>query len=120
MSEEEKTNEIQIDFINEGKPFTIGDWTVRKHRQVLKKMSEYEEKHLDLSESDKDEKYQNLLILEGLKDIDSSIKEQQLENMHPADKTSLFVAIYYSGRKGISPSKEKGGAKNFPKAVQKQ
>lgn len=114
-----KENIIQVDFINEGKPFTVGNWTVRKHQKVLKEMSDYEEKHSDISETEKDEKYQNLLILEGLKEIDSSVTETQLKDMHPADKTSLFVAIYYSGRKGITPAKEKGDAANFRKKTAK-
>jgi hypothetical protein len=95
----------EYSFINGGKPFTLEDWDVNKHKAVLKKMANIEEKYSNegkkLSDDEKDQLFQDTLILYGLNDIDSSVTQEQLNTMHPLDKSALFNAIYYAGRKGI-------------------
>lgn len=111
MAKEKK--QYKLSFINDGKPFTIEKWTVRKQNMVFKKMSEYEEKHSDITEEEKDRVYQDTLIKIGLSNI-AKITDSDLEQMHPADKASLFAAIYYAGREGILFKEEKkSGAGNF-------
>ena len=112
---EKEKMKYTLPFVNEGKPFELGKWTNRKHQKVLVKMTEYEKKHSNLSEQEKDEKYQNTLIKIGLDEIDIKIKEDDLLDMHPADKTALFAAVYYNGREGIIYHPPDSDAGNFPK-----
>lgn len=105
----------QISFVNNGKPFDLDNWSVKKHKDVLKKMARYEEEHKGLSEEEKDDMFQDMLILRGLKDIDPNLKSKDFELMHPQDKKALFTAIYFSGREGITAAKPKGDAANFRK-----
>lgn len=117
--EKNKKPKYSLPFVNDGKPFELEKWTVRKHKDVLKKASEFEEKHPKATEEEKDEFYQNTLILRGLRDIDSSVRASDLDELHPADKTALFAAIYYQGRDGIL-YEEKGDAVNFRKPKAKK
>lgn len=110
----------QISFVNEGKPFDLGKWTVEKHKDVLKAMAKSEEsdelvRDKKLSEEEKDDLFQDTLILRGLKDVDSKLKREDFKDMHPQDKKALFTAIYFTGREGITSVKPKGDAANFPK-----
>lgn len=105
----------KLSFVNDGKPFDLSNWSVKKHNDVLKKMAAYEEKHSKLSEEDKDDMFQNVLILRGLQDVDKTVKISNLETMHPQDKKALFTAIYFTGREGITVSKPKGDDANFRK-----
>ena len=116
---ENKKPKYSLPFVNDGKPFELEGWNVKKHKEVLKKVSVFEEKNDGLSTEDKDEYYQNALILRGLKDIDSSVTVDDLDIIHPADRTALFAAIYYQGRKGILYS-EKSKDANFRKTKKKQ
>lgn len=108
QNEKRKKTVYKIPFVNNGKPFTLPDWSVVKHKKVLKKMSKYDsdEEKQKYSAEELDDIYQTILILEGLQDIDSSVTEQDLDTMHPADKTALFAAIYYQGRSGIIYNKD--------------
>jgi hypothetical protein len=89
---------IQYPLINNGKKFYAEKWTYRKHLEVQDELKKFE-KNLDKDE--KDRKFENLVILRGLKDIDSSFTEDKILDMHPNDRTSLFLAIYMSGSKGV-------------------
>jgi len=97
-----KEEKYKLSFINNGKPFVLGKWTVRKHNEVLKKTSIHEKANPDLSEEERLAKYQIVLILEGLKEVDSSLTEDAIEEMHPMDRNELFSAIFNSGREGIT------------------
>ena len=50
-----KKEKYQISCVNNGKPFEIEKWTVKKHKAVLKEMTKYEKDNPDLTEKDKDE-----------------------------------------------------------------
>ena len=102
--------EYQLTFVNNGKPFKLNKWTVKKHNNVLKETTKFENEHKGISEEERMNKYQMLLILEGLKEIDSSVTEEMIDDMHPIDRNEIFSAIFNSGREGITPD-----AGNFQK-----
>jgi hypothetical protein len=118
----EKKNEYCYETINKGKPFTLPNWNVIKHKKVLQKMTSFEESE-DGKKSSKyelDDRYQNFLILEGLKDIDPDVNDKILDEMHPNDKSALFAAIYYQGAEGVLyRPKKKGDDANFQQKNQK-
>jgi len=99
--EKDKKKELSLPFVNNGKPFLLEDWNVKKHKEVLKKLAKEEEKNPKLTEEQKDDVFKDQLILKGLESVDSSVTLKDLETMHPLDKQALFLAIYYCGRKGI-------------------
>jgi hypothetical protein len=100
----------KLSFVNNGKPFELGKWTVKLHHKVLQASTKYEKEHEGISEDDRMMKYQTFLILEGLKSVDSKVTEDDIENMHPIDRNEIFSAIFNSGREGITPD-----AENFQK-----
>jgi len=108
MSENKKM--YKLSFVNNGKPFELGKWTVKKHNDVLRETTKYEKSNKDTTEDERNTKYQTLLILKGLKEIDSSVTEEKIEDMHPLDRNEIFSAIFNSGREGITPD-----AENFQK-----
>lgn len=107
MKEKEKT-EYRLKFVNKNKPFVLSNWTVVKHKDVLRETKEWEDKIKD--EKKLDEKYQYILILRGLHEIDPNVTEDDLNNLHPNDLLELFAAVYGEGRKGIvdKPDFQKG------------
>lgn len=86
-----------LPFVNDGKPFDLPKWTIKKHKEVLNYCKQFEK----LPQEEQDEKYQIKLILTGLKEIDSSISEDDLEELHPDERIQLFMAVYNAGKKGI-------------------
>lgn len=99
-------------FINKGKPFKLSNWTVRKQEEVYKETAKHEDK---LKGEALDKKYRDLIILKGLREIDESVSEDDLLDMHPDDKTALFAAVYLQGKRGIiAPEKKdfRKGQKN--------
>jgi len=114
MAKKEK-KEYQLPFVNKGKPFVIGKWNVIKHKRVLKEVAKAEENNTKLTDEEKDELFQDALILLGLREIDESVTIEHLNNMHPQDKKSLFTAVYFSGREGITKRDKKDDAGNFQK-----
>lgn len=98
MKKEEKKEPYELPFVNNGKPFKLEPWTVKKHKECLKEIAKYEK---DLSEKQRDEKWQTILILKGLHEVDESVTEEDLDTLHPDDLISLFMAVYYQGKKGI-------------------
>jgi hypothetical protein len=103
---EEKT-EYSLPFVNKGKKFTLTNWSVAKHKDVLRETKKYEDK---LDEKELDEKYRYLLILRGLHEVDSSVTEADLETLHPDDLLEIFAAVYRQGKKGVivKPNFRKG------------
>ena len=95
----EKPKKYTLPFINDGKPFEINKWTMKKQERVWKETSKYEEQYKN-DEAGLNRVYRKILIKIGLEDI-GSITDEQLENMHPDDLASLYMAIYLQGREGI-------------------
>ena len=87
-----------LPFVNKGKPFQLSKWTVRKHEEVLKEASKYEK---ELKGEKLDAKYRNLLILKGLHEVDTTVTEDDLLDLHPDEKVALFAAVYLQGKRGI-------------------
>ena len=112
--DKKKEKQYKLSFVNKGKPFIINKWTVTKHKEVLKKVAAVEEKNPKITDEEKDEVFQDELILVGLIEIDSSVTMEMFEEMHPQDKKALFTAVYFSGREGITVS-DKKDAGNFQK-----
>ena len=104
-----KLAKYEVTFVNNGEAFDFPVWTNRKHKDVLAKVAKYQDK---LEEKELDEKYRRVLVLAALKDIDSTVTEENLDDLHPDDLLSLFTAAYLSGRKGIISA-------NFQKAQKK-
>lgn len=86
-----------LPFVNDGEPFDLPKWTIKKHKEVLNYCKKFEK----LPQEEQDEKYQNKLIVTGLKEIDSSITEDDLEYLHPDERIQLFLAVYNAGKEGI-------------------
>jgi hypothetical protein len=107
----ENKKEYKLSIINDGEPFVLEKWTVKKNKDVLAKMAKEEEKNPKITEEEKDLLYQNFVIIRGLKHIDSSLKEKDLDDLHPLDKNALFTAILYSGREGIVVKKSDDAGK---------
>lgn len=90
-----------LDFVNKGKSFSMPIWTVEKHEQLLSDMSEHDE--LMKESPDKYERiYRKALILKSLHEVDDSVTEKDLDDLHPEDFVDLFTAVYLCGRKGIT------------------
>lgn len=97
----EKKEKYTLPFINNGKPFTLSKWTYKKHKEVLKETAKWEKVEPKLNEKELDEKYRNILILKGLREIDPDVKEEDLDTLHPEELLALFSAIYYAGKESI-------------------
>lgn len=106
---EEAISEIQYPTINGGKKFKAGLWTYRKHLEVQEELKKFEK---ILGKEELNRKFENLVILKGLEKTDSKFNEENIFDMHPNDRASLFLAIYMSGSKGVR-------SENFPKKTRK-
>ena len=69
-------NKITLPFVNEGKPFTVGNWTVEMHEETLALLKE--ENPL-LSPEEQDALFRYYVIFIGLKSIDSSVKLEDVK-----------------------------------------
>jgi hypothetical protein len=98
MAKKKSVKKYSLPFVNDGEPFNMPNWTYKKQEEVLKETSKYEK---DLKEEELDRKYRNLLILKSLRQVDETVKEEDLEILHPDDKLALFAAVYYAGKRGI-------------------
>lgn len=101
MAKKEKIK-YNLPFMNKGKDgkskdFTLSKWTVGKHKECLKELSKYEKE----PEKIRNEKWQTILILKGLREVDSSVTEDDLDTLHPNQLSALFAAIYLQGDDGI-------------------
>jgi len=93
-----------LPFVNKGKDFTLSNWTVAKHKDVLREVKELEDKIKD--EKKLDEKYRHILILRGLNEVDPNVTEDDLDTLHPDDLIAIFAAVYYQGKSGIISKKD--------------
>jgi len=93
-----------ISFILEGKTFVMPEWTVKKHETLLEEMIPYDEKltAMKISQKEYDRIYRLKMILLSVTEIDPKVTEEILHTMHPDDFIELWIAVYNSGKKGIS------------------
>jgi len=106
-----------LPFVNKGKPFELSNWTVSKHKNVLREVKKWEDKIKD--EKKLDEKYRHILILCGLNEVDPNVTEDDLDTMHPDDLIAIFAAVYYQGKKGIVDKSDFQKGQKTPKSSKK-
>jgi len=95
MKEDRK---LTLPFVNDGKPFKVSNWTLGKHEEALAAMAESEG---ELSESQADAMFRYYVVYIGLKEIDDSVKLDDVKLLHPENMLELFKLIYYAGRVDI-------------------
>lgn len=100
-----------LDFVNNGEPFDMPNWTTEKHENALNQLVQYQ-KEKKLSDKKANEEFKHFVIYETLKEIDEEVDIDKIRNMHPIDLVDLFNAVYNAGRKGIY-------ARNFRKKTPK-
>jgi len=97
-----------LEFVNDGKPFELPDWTVKKHEQALDRLIK---KHGEAAVDKQDRLLRTYIIYETLVEIDPDVNIEEIENMHPDNQVELFSAVYTAGKKDIhfhdKPSKRK-------------
>jgi len=90
-------NEVVHPQLNGGKKFALPNWTFGKHKAVMRELSQ-----LAIEDAEeKEEKFNNLVILNSLAEIGIKISEKQLEELHPNDRIELFNRCYLAGREGF-------------------
>lgn len=109
--------EYSLPFVNKGKKFILSNWTVAKHKDVLREVKQWEDKIKD--EKKLDEKYRHILILRGLNEVDPNVTEDDLETLHPDDLIAIFAAVYYQGKTGVIAKKDFRKGQKAQKSSQK-
>ena len=98
---------FSLSFINKGKPFVMPKWTVGKHRAA---MSALKETCKGMANDEKEEYFNYLVIMQTLKQVDSSVTLDDIKELHPEDMIRLFEEVYNAGKEGIyfrdSPKKK--------------
>jgi hypothetical protein len=94
-----KKEKITLPFVNNGKPFTISNWTVQKHTEALELM--VSENGENLSEKEEDALFRFYVVYVGLKEVDSTVEFESVKNMHPENLITLFKLIYTAGKVDI-------------------
>ena len=89
---------LSLPFVNDGKPFTVGNWTVEKHEKALQLMGE-ELGNLSPEETEKELKY--YIVFVGLSELDDSVTIDIVRNLHVDNLIELFTIIYYKGKVDI-------------------
>jgi len=111
--------QYKLYFVIEGKPFNMPEWTIKKHEILLNSMLPLEEqlKLKLIKQSDYDKKFRVEMILSSLREIDPKVTENDLSLLHPDDFVDLWVAVYNSGKKGVTVNEQdfQKGEKSSPK-----
>jgi uncharacterized protein (DUF2249 family) len=95
-----KKPKYSLDFVNNGDPFDMPNWTTKKHEDALIRMAEYQ-KEKKLSEKEANDEFKHFVIYETLIELDEDVDINDIRDMHPQDLIELFNAVYNAGRKGI-------------------
>lgn len=100
-----KKIKYSLPFVNEGKPFTVSNWTPEKHEDALAEMIEDtgEDKIKDKEKRQKtqDKFFKYYVILQSLREIDDSVSISDLKELHPDNLVQLFYAVYNAGKISI-------------------
>lgn len=107
-----KKEMYNLTFVNKGKPFTVSNWNVEKHKNAL---IELLQNHKKASQKKLDELYRYYVILQSLKEIDETVTIKDIANMHPENLVEFFNIVYYAGKEDVhfrqgkkkSPKKKK-------------
>ena len=87
-----------LEIVNNGKPFIMPKWTVKKHRAALRNTVANTK---NMSDEEQQEEFNYYVIYETLKQIDDSITVDDIKNLHPEDMMQLFNDVYNAGKEGI-------------------
>jgi hypothetical protein len=93
----------KIKQILNGKPFEIPAWTVEKHEKHMEEMIPYEDKleEKTITQKEYDRTYRFKMILISLKEVDPTLTENKLRQIHPDNLVDLWIACYNSGKEDI-------------------
>lgn len=97
-----------LKFVKDGKPFMMPKWTVTKHKAALQEMNS---ECKDLSNEEKSNEFTYYVILQTLRQIDSSVTIDDIKELHPEDTLLLFNDVYNAGKEGIYFREPKKGNK---------
>ena len=90
---------LTLPFVNEGKPFTVSaTWTVEKHKQALQAVIR---DHPKASNDTQDDLFKYYVVYFGLKEIDSNIDFEEIQELHADNLIALFNIIYTKGKVDI-------------------
>jgi len=106
-----------LSFVNDGKPFVMPKWTVKKHRAAIKNTAKNTP---NMSEEEQQEEFNYYVIYETLKQIDNSITVDDIKELHPEDMMQLFNDVYNAGKEGIYFRQPKKGKKKTKKSTGKK
>ncbi len=101
-----------LEIVKNGQPFTMPKWTVAKHKAALQELNK---ECKDLSNEEKNDEFTYYVILQTLRQIDSSVTIEDVKTLHPEDIVVLFNDVYNAGKEGIYFREPKKGSKKKTK-----
>ena len=106
---------IKLPFVNNNKPFEITTWTTSKHERALELLLKNTE---NLTDEERTKEFKYYVIYVALKEVDESVKFEDIKNLHVENIADLFNLIYNAGklkieveedfREGDKPPKSNG------------
>jgi len=87
-----------LDFVNDDKPFTVSNWTTKKHEDALDELVKNEK---GKTPKELDKLFRFYVVLQTLREVDETVTIEQVKNIHVEDLVELFNAVYYEGKRGI-------------------
>lgn len=89
------SKKLSLKFVNNKKPFEVKYWTVANQKNAFKRLTENSK---DLSEEEKNIRFQQEVVYEKLKEFDENVKFEDIKNLHPDNLIELFELIYNAGK----------------------
>jgi len=98
-----KKTKYNLEFVNEGKPFEVTDWTVEKHEKAIALAIEYTKDKKNISDTVKENWLKYAIIYQTLIEIDETVELESVAKyfIHPENLVEFFNAVYYAGKKDI-------------------
>jgi len=94
------TQKFNLKCVNKGKPFSMPNWTPKKHEAALAKLDAAQKKNKwDDKAADKEFKY--FVVHETLLEIDPDCELDDIRNLHPVTLIELFREVYNAGKENI-------------------
>jgi len=107
-----------LDFVNKGKPFSMPKWTTKKHKAALEELLK---ECKGMSDEEKNDEFNYYVILQTLRQVDSSVTVEDVKTLHPEDMIQLFNDVYNAGKTGIYfRQPKKGKSKKTKKSTGKK
>ena len=89
------TKKLSLKFVNDGKPFEVGPWTVQKHEDTMRMIATDMK---DASSEEQERSFQFYVLLVGLREIDETVTMTDIKSLHPENVVELFTLVYLSGK----------------------